>query len=91
MLKFQWNALRVGDKVFIHDSTDPGMGLIAGVVSVVESARGSNDLGIRVQGDRPDPVVLRPTRLTVHLEPLDPIRSCWRCEASERRAVKPSV
>jgi len=81
-LKFEWNALRLGDKVFVHDPTDVDMRLLAGVVSIVETAKGSNDLAIRVHGEQAAPVVIRPARLTVHLDPLDPTQSCWRCEES---------
>ena len=36
MLKFQWNALRRGDTVFIHDAADADLGLHAGVVTLVD-------------------------------------------------------
>ena len=32
MLKFQWDALRRGDTVFLHDASDADLGLRAGVV-----------------------------------------------------------
>jgi hypothetical protein len=80
MLNFEWNALRVGDKVLVHDSADSELRLLPGVVSIVESARGSNDIGIRVALGGDALRVDRPRRLAVHVDPLDPTGSCWRCD-----------
>jgi hypothetical protein len=87
VLLFQWNALRVGDTVDVHDPDDQAMGLVPGVVTMVQTSRGANDLGIRLGSGRTDadgvglPVrVLRPARLTVHLDRIDADRGCWRCD-----------
>jgi hypothetical protein len=82
MMRLEWNALHVGDKVLVHDPTDPEMALLAGTVSMVDTATRSKDLGINVahKGDRAR--VLRPNRLTVHLDPLDGTEDCWRCDAA---------
>ena len=80
MLKFEWNALRVGDKVLVHDSADSELRLLPGVVSIVESARGFNDIGIRVALSVDALRVDRPRRLAVHTDPLDSTESCWRCD-----------
>jgi hypothetical protein len=79
MLRFQWNALRVGSKVLMHDPRDAGMRLLDGVVTMVESAGGSNGVAIRVSPNGEPSEVLRPRRLTVHLDPRDLSEPCWRC------------
>ena len=82
MLRLEWNALRVGDKVFVHDASDTELRLVAGVVAIVESARRSGDICIRIAPDHDvGGRVLRPRRLAVHLDPVDPTQSCWRCDA----------
>jgi hypothetical protein len=81
MLRLEWNALRVGDKVFVHDDSDAELRLVPGVVAIVESAKGSSDIGIRVTPGREAPRVIRPPRLAVHVDPVDPTQPCWRCDA----------
>ena len=83
MLRFEWNALQVGDAVVLHDSAATEFALRAGTVTMVEpkrSKRGENGVGIRVDtaGGRR---VLWPSFLTVHLDPLDPAHACWLCAA----------
>jgi hypothetical protein len=85
VLRFQWNSLRKGDRVLVHDLRDPGLRLRAGVVEMVQTLLGANDLGIRV-GEPGMSTVLRPGRLAVHLVPLDASEPCWRCEAAHRDA-----
>ena len=81
MMRLEWNALRVGDKVVVHDPTDPAMPLLSGIVALVETVSGPNDIGVRVASTSDRPRVLRPSRLAVHLDPLDPAEECWRCDA----------
>jgi hypothetical protein len=81
MVRLEWNALRVGDQVFVHDPSDAELRLIPGVVAMVETVKGSNDIGIRVTADRDSPTVVRPSRLSVHADPVDPTEVCWRCDA----------
>lgn len=84
MLKFQWNALRRGDPVLVHDTTDPRFALLHGEVVIVDTVVGAtNDLAVRVP--TPTPHVIRPARLTVHLDPLDSSDLCWRCDIADRR------
>jgi hypothetical protein len=81
MLEFQWNALRVGDRVAVHDDLDPGLGLHRGVVEIVWTQRpNANEVGIRLDGQESG--MLRPWRHAVHLLPIDAQDSCWRCEAT---------
>ena len=80
MLSFEWNSLRSGDAVIVHDDLDPGLALAEGVVTLVEPQPwDTNDGAIRI--DEPRPEVLGPRRHVVHLLPLDR-RTCWRCDAN---------
>ena len=81
MLKLEWNALRVGDKVLVHDASDDDLRLVPGVVALVEPAKGSIDIGIRVARGHDVRRVVRPHRLAVHVDPLDLTEPCWRCDA----------
>jgi hypothetical protein len=81
MLMFQWNALRVGDRVMVHDDASAWSPLLEGVVVMVKSKAASNDIGVRVARSGSEHPVLRPPRLGVHLTPLDPADDCWRCDA----------
>ena len=76
MLKFEWNALRIGDEVVVHDRTASEMAPLPGVVAMVDSHRRQNGVGVRVTA-RGESVVLWPARLAVHR---DPRETCWRCE-----------
>ena len=79
MLRFQWNSLRTGEHVMVHDDLDPGLALREGVVRLVETRPwDTNDVAIRIDHHRP--VVVRPRRHAVHPLPLDQ-GSCWRCDA----------
>jgi hypothetical protein len=81
MLTFEWNALRIGDRVTVHDDDEPALTLHAGTVTTVETQRGSvNIVGIRLD-DSTGPIQL-PRRHAVHLLPLTGGRTCWRCEAT---------
>jgi hypothetical protein len=80
MLLFQWNALRAGDRVMVHDDHDPELELHEGAVRLVQTRQpGANEIGIRL--DDPASEMLRPRRHAVHLLPIDPGFPCWRCDA----------
>ena len=80
MLAFQWNALRTGARVVVHDDVEPGFPLREGVVKLVQTRRGAvNDVGIQLSGD--DAGVARPRRHAVHMQPVDRRFTCWRCDA----------
>ena len=83
MLRFEWNALGVGDTVAVHDAGDAQGALLAGTVVMIEprrSKRGVNGVGIRVEANGAHRVVW-PSYLTVHPDPADPSQNCWRCAA----------
>jgi hypothetical protein len=86
VLSLEWNALHVGDKVLVHDDADVSLRLQRGVVAMVQTAHGSNDLGVRVTGASGRSSVVRPNRLSVHLDPRDAAEECWRCDAIAARA-----
>ena len=81
MLRLQWNALQIGDKVLVHDDTDAALRLEPGIVVMVQTAHRSNDLGMRVTRQDGEVRVVRPGRLRVHLDPRDVTEECWRCDA----------
>ena len=85
MLTFQWNALRVGDHVLVHDDHDAALPLGEGIVVLVESRRrGARSVGIRNSATGE---VQQPRRHAVHLSPLDARVLCWRCESNATQAV----
>jgi hypothetical protein len=79
--RFEWNALRVGDKVLVHDLGSAAMALVSGVVTGLNILKGSNSVGIRIAATEGGDVILCPPRQAVHLPPHDPTLPCWRCEA----------
>jgi hypothetical protein len=80
MLRFNWDVLRVGDRVLLHDSDTADLALVSGVVAMVDTKKRSNRIGIRI-GSTTGKVIIWPSRLAVHLDPRDPTEECWRCEA----------
>ena len=88
MLRFEWNALRVGDAVLVHDSRGCAAAAPGTVVSVdtKRGRRGANGVGIRV-GPGDGPGVVWPSSLAVHHDPFDSIAGCWRCAALAEAGV----
>ena len=80
MLRFEWNALRLGDHVLVHDPRTAQMTLIDGVVVGVDMHEGANGVGIRVGADRGETAVLWPSAIAVHRDPRDRSEQCWRCQ-----------
>lgn len=79
MLVFQWNALRVGDQVRVHDDRAIDLALHDGVVALVQThPHQTNDVGIRLASD--DGAIVHPWRHAVHLGQDDAHEGCWRCE-----------
>ena len=77
MLAFQWNALRRGDRVLVHDVADADLALRAGVVTLVDVRPSGHDVGIRLTSGASD--VVRPGRFAVHFDPVGAGDDCWRC------------
>ena len=86
MLKFQWDALRRGDTVFVHDASEDDLGLRAGVVTLVDVRPSGNDLGIAHPGTRPGPSFDPDSSPSTSL-PDD--HDCWRC--SDNRPQRPDI
>ena len=84
MLKFQWDALRQGDTVLVHDASDIDLGLRAGVVTLVDVRPSGHDVGIRLTTGTPTRPVVRPGRFAVHLAAVDD-HDCWRCGDNPQR------
>ena len=88
VMVFAWNALRPGDALAIHnDDTDPSAALQFGVVSIVQTRRGSNEIAVQLAASGTAKTVIRPRRLAVHSMPLNPNEPCWRCDAIATRLV----
>jgi hypothetical protein len=87
VLTFEWNALRIGDPVRVHDRTSPTLALVDGTVMMVDTRRGTNDLGIAVTSADGATTMLRPERLSVHRRPTDDVGPCWQCEAGRAAGV----
>jgi hypothetical protein len=87
-LTFEWDALRAGDRVLVHDDDDIGGPLLHGVVAMVDSGkgRGGSDVGVRATETDGTVRMRRPLRLATHLDPHDPAESCWRCTAVSAHA-----
>jgi hypothetical protein len=84
MLKFQWDGLRRGDTVFVHDARDADLGLRAGSSQSSTFRLFGHDVGIRLTtGTRTGPVV-RPGRFAVHLAAADDDAG-WRCSDGRPR------
>ena len=88
MLKFQWDALRRGDTVFVHDATAADLGLRAGVVTLVDVRPSGHDVAIRFTNGTPIGPVVRPGRFAVHLAAGED-DDCWRC--SDNRPQRPGI
>ena len=88
MLRFQWDALRRGDGVFVHDGSDADLGLRAGVVTLVDVSPSGHDVGIRLTTGTSTGSVVRPGRFAVHLAAVED-HDCWRC--SDNRPRRPDI
>jgi hypothetical protein len=86
MQVFQWNALRVGDHVRVHDDRASDLELRDGVVALVQTyPHEANDVGIRLDSD--STAVVHPRRHAVHLVGGDAHLGCWRCAARSGAAA----
>ena len=74
MLLFQWNSLRVGDPVIVHDDAPLTHPHQEGTVRIVETRFGANDIAVRLANG----VLVRPRRGAVHSVETGS-RDCWRC------------
>lgn len=82
MIRLQWNALRIGHEVLVHDDAVAGAPLVGGHVTMIQTRPGANEVAIRLTPVDGASTVVNPARLTVHLVPLDDADDCWRCLAA---------
>ena len=88
MLKFQWDGLRRGATVFVHDARDADLGLRTGVVTLVDVRSSGHDVGIRLSTGTARGPVVRPGRFAVHLMAVGD-DDCWRCR--DGRPLRPDI
>jgi hypothetical protein len=86
VLRFEWNALRTGDHVLVHDPRSAEMTLTDGVVASVDARKGVSGVSIRVGDSGGETAVLWPSHIVVHRDPVDPSEACWRCQELGERA-----
>jgi hypothetical protein len=80
MIRLQWNSLRVGHHVLVHDDDDAAMMLVPGRVTMIQTTDGSNDVTIRISPPGGPTRIVQPRRLAVHLDTGEATERCWRCE-----------
>jgi hypothetical protein len=79
MLRFQWDSLRRGDHVLVHDARCADLGLRPAVVTLIDAAGSRRDIAVRYS-DGPDAGrVIRPGRFAIHTDPVSDVSDCWRC------------
>lgn len=79
VLNFQWNALRTGDNVVMHDDVHAGSALFPGVVTAVSMRKGSNEIGIRITKPDGRNVIVWPSSFVVHQAAAED--ACRRCRS----------
>jgi hypothetical protein len=89
VLRFEWNALRPGDHVLVHDPRTADMTLTDGVVTSVDTHKRVNGVGICVDALDGDAAILWPSPFVVHHDPPDPSEPCWRCQELGDGAAPP--
>ena len=83
MLRFQWDSLRRGDHVLVHDVGAADLGLRPAVVELVDTGGASHDVAVRYS-DGPDAGrVVRPGRFATHPDPIMDAADCWRCAEAQ--------
>jgi hypothetical protein len=79
VIRIEWNSLRVGHHVLVHDDTEHDMPLVAGQVTMLKTAPRSNEVTIRISPVGEASRIVHPPRLAVHLDGFDRPQDCWRC------------
>jgi hypothetical protein len=80
VLRFEWNAMRPGDRTLVHDAGSSTMALVPGVVEVVDPRRGDYGIGIRMPAGDGSGRILWPSSRAVHRGAVLGPDPCWRCE-----------
>ncbi len=87
MNRLEWDALRIGDHVLVHDETGASTPLAPGRVTQVQPGQRANVVAIRIKAPGEQARIVQPRRLMVHLDSGEVVERCWRCEiryAAER-------
>ena len=79
MRGFQWDSLRRGDHVLVHDAATPDLRLRPGIVALLDATGRRRDVAIRYTDGADAGSVVRPGRFATHYDPLTDADSCWRC------------
>ena len=80
MLKFDWNSLRIGDRVLVHDSEGAQLTLRPGVVAMIDARKGAKRAGVRFTGSDEQLGIRWPSYRTMHRDPRASNDQCWRCD-----------
>lgn len=82
MLTFDWNALRTGDRVVLHDGATTEGTLLPGIVTSVSmrTRKGYNGVGVRIAATGGLHDIVWPSPFTVHRD--GPDERCWRCHVA---------
>ena len=83
MLRFQWDSLRRGDHILVHDVRTADLGLRPAVVELVDSS-GPDATSPPATPTDPTPAgSFAPAASRSHPDPVTGAADCWRCaEAS---------
>jgi hypothetical protein len=79
MIRLDWDALRVGHHVLVHDEEAEGLPLALGRVTGIETDGGATAIAIRISPAMGPSRIVRPRRLAVHLDLQNLDERCWRC------------
>ncbi len=80
MTQFEWDSLRRGDRVSVHDaSREHTAVLYDGIVAIVGTSRRQRDIGIRMLDND---TIVWPPRMRVHRKPVAVDESCAWCRAT---------
>jgi hypothetical protein len=79
MLRFQWDSLRRGDHILVHDVRAVDLGLRPAIVELVDSSGPRRDIAARYTDGTDAGRLVRPGRFAIHPDPLTGAPDCWRC------------
>jgi hypothetical protein len=90
MLKLDWQYIRVGTPVLVHEPADPLAPLRSGVVVIAQREAHRTRVGIRLTSTDESSAPIWPSANDVHLDPHGADDPCWRCdEAAAAHAATP--
>lgn len=84
MLKFDWCALRIGDRVLVHDAHGAQLTLRPGVVIMIDARKGAKRAGVRFTDSEDELGIRWPTYPSMHRDPRAATDRCWRCDESAK-------